>query len=178
MDFSRTFAQAGGIKSIQTDTFTIGASATGTDTITAVVPGNSIILYGGCTETATANEPRNTCHSLEITNSTTITGEKFQPAGSTVIRYTVIEFNPGVLESVQYGTIDLDGAEVTDTATVSAVVTANSVVFATGESGYSTSGGNDENHGRFDLTSTTVITLTRLNGAQSCHRGFALVEFK
>lgn len=120
------------IQSIQRGTVSCGnASATGTASITAVVMGNSMLIPGHFrVATVTTNSPQGVIPRIELTNTTTVTGtvdttgtglDSTQP-------FQVVEFVPGILRSVQRGTITIGSGNTSGTATITAVVTGKAFV--------------------------------------------------
>jgi hypothetical protein len=173
------------IKSVQHGTIAVPDTGTPstTATITAVDTNNSILLYSGYSLSG-ANYARYdaTTPLLTFTNSTTITAAKGLSAGTgaTVSTpFTVIEFYPGVLRSVQYGTIDLNNV-TSGTATITTVDTTRAFVLAIGmKTTYANTtptlgvGGY-----KLELTNATTVTATRqASSADSFLIGFVVAEF-
>lgn len=81
----------GVLKSVQRDTISLGGATSATDTITAVDPLKSFVVFGGFTISSfTANNdayPR-----IVLTNATTVTATVAATGGSPVVQYTVVEW--------------------------------------------------------------------------------------
>lgn len=116
------------MKTVQQRSITLTDAGTApTDTITSVTTGNTLLFYGGASIGNAG--PNNSMHYLSLTNGTTVTLTRSGTNTSTrIIKYCVLEFQVGVLNSnVQRGTISL-ASVASNTATISAVNTSNSVV--------------------------------------------------
>lgn len=103
-------------------------------------------------------------------------------ANDATVRWTVVEWDLGAINSVQNGTVTLDGdipgpGEESDTATISAVTLANAAVFHQGQASGSTTDGRHQS--RMRLTSTTQVTADRNDNGTTfsmlCR--FTVVEF-
>lgn len=94
------------VKSVQRATIAITGATSNTATITAVVLANSRLRFLGTSSTANSTigqaAPR-----LAFTNTTTITAsvDTSPGADTTSVSFEVIEYWPGVIKSVQRGTI-------------------------------------------------------------------------
>lgn len=117
------------VKSIQRGTFTTGADAlSATATISAVVRKNTILRCLGVSQGGLNNrQPCEGAGRLSFSNDTTLLVSRNGPTSGQLTTltasYEVIQYHPGVLRSVQRGTVV--GAT---TATVSAVVEALSIL--------------------------------------------------
>ena len=81
------------------------------------------------------------------------------------------------IKSVQYGTVTMSGGQSTNTATITAVVVAKTVLHHLGqtiEAGSALSDG----LARITLTNTTTITATRSSNNNVCVVGFCAEEYK
>lgn len=178
------------IASIQYGSLNCGASASvGTTTITAVDTTRSVLIIGGQYRNFTyGNEVRVTMARLELTNSTTVTGTTGgNPSGTNVYTtFCVVEFQPGVVRSVQRGTINIPAASGSATATVTAV-TINRSLLLNNETSYggtaatfSDAGGSGDikNWSAYlELSNTTTITAARPGTLGSPTCSYSLVEF-
>ena len=121
----------GFIKSIQglTITGTSDGSGAGTQTITAIDPNNTIVLAsGGTTTTASGGGPVVTpqwCGRLSMTSTSVTAIARSTPLTA---QLTIIEFFPGVIRSVQRGTISINADTQSGTATIAQINTAKSIV--------------------------------------------------
>lgn len=172
------------ILSVQRGLITIANTATsGTATITAVDPNNAIVLYGGLNGNPPTTDSQSTMWAIvTLTNSTTVTASRVGSTNSLYMPYQVIEFAPGVLRSLQSGTVTLLNVS-SNTATISAVNPAKAfVVFR----GWTTTSGSDATSWdtryqmpKHDLTSATVVTATThvTNIAVTLTLAHTVVEF-
>lgn len=161
------------IKSVQTGTITIAAAGTSnTTTITTVIPDNSVVIFGGCTPTGNDIPNAAFCR-VDLTNATTVTASRAVASGNgNDVIYTVVEYWPGVLRSVQRSTI-----VVTTTATITAVNTAKAYVSSLGFTTTQATSVDAEHFQlpRVVLTNSTTVTGTA--GAVNATIGFEVVEF-
>jgi hypothetical protein len=166
------------IKSIQRGTTTIAAAATsGTSTITSVDTANAVIRLLGYTYSATAiTDGRVLCPRLELTNGTTVTAYRntADASNSLIVSWEVIEYYPGVLKSVQRGTINVNG-----TATITAVDTAKSSCDHLGGTYLANTANDPGYYGYVTLTNGTTVTATNGSGAGPGYgtMGFQVVEW-
>lgn len=118
--------QAAVIQSVQARSVTLATSATSnTDTITSVTTGNTMLLWNGGVHASTA--VASTYHNITLTNSTTVTLTRTgSSTSSRTIKYTVLEFVSGVLNSAQRGTVAFGATSSKDT-TISSVNTSYAV---------------------------------------------------
>jgi hypothetical protein len=120
------FSSQAGIKSVQRGTITLtGASTSNTATITAVVVANTILKYGGFTNTSTNTfnlpaDPNAMHMGITLTNTTTVTATRATGLnyGTITVPYETAEYQAGALRQSAYGTIAISAA-ATATATVS-----------------------------------------------------------
>jgi hypothetical protein len=83
-----------------------------------------------------------------------------------------------VIQSIQQGTITIAAASASNTATISAVVTANSILIFNGITSTTTSSTlYHRATTRISLTNTTTVTATRINTSDSVTVGFTVIEF-
>lgn len=147
------------VKSVQCNHFTTnGVSTSSTVTINAVDPTNSIVFYLGFAESTSVVNPLLLAR-IDLTNSTTVTVTNNAATPVMVVSYCVLEFMPGVLKSVQRGTITLNNV-TSNTATISAVNLSTAMLSMQGFT-YNTGGNNDSQYyPRLDLTNATTITAS------------------
>lgn len=114
------FQRLGLIKSVQRGVIAIGAGGTtGTATINTVNPSHTLI-YALSAGRTTGNDSPDHAHShIALTNTTTITATRGASGGNSAeTSWEAVEFHPGVLRSVQRGTMF---ASTTDTVTITGV---------------------------------------------------------
>lgn len=169
------------IASVQRGTITIATGSTSnTATITSVDTTRAIVTYGG-EQYQNSVDQRNyvDCH-VVLTNGTTVTVTRNNSGGAgtatPAIAYEVIEFMPGVLRSLQRGTITCGGAQASNTATITAVNTATSIII-NGRSLTSSGGDNTSEMGTIVLTNGTTVTLARNGSTAGLTAPYQVMEF-
>lgn len=172
----------GCIKSVQRGAVTIAAGASsGTATIVAVNPANTVVNFLGFVSTSSADGGTNPAwiwSRLALTNGTTLTATRANVDASfgRVVRYEVVEYWPGTIKSVQRGTVSLSGV-TTATATINGVNTTKAFIRWLG---YTTAFGTiSANVMSCDLALTdgTTVTATVPNAATTLVPSFEVVEF-
>lgn len=145
------------VKSVQRGAITITAATSNTATITAVVTANCRLRWLGQSFSAASTSQASSCARLALTNATTITAtvQTDPGANSTVVSYEILEYWPGVIKSVQRGTI----VGPTTTATITAVNTAKSELNFLGYTQTAVDG-IMQYQPRITLTNATTITAT------------------
>jgi hypothetical protein len=120
------------IKSVQSGEIVIpSASNVVTATITSVATENAVLIFGGIVNNNGAASPQSSQCSVVLTNATTVTGQLDAVGVSDAyVRYAVVELVPGVIRSVQRGTLTLTGTS--GTATITQVDTAKCLTIWTG----------------------------------------------
>lgn len=162
------------VKSIQRGTITLGSGvASNTATINAVSMGNAVLRWLGQDWNAiSANNDVLFCR-LEFTNSTTITASRTGTASTAVVSYEVIEYVPGIIHSIQRGTITTG---LVGTATITAVNPAKSVVDYLGLTADTT--GDFRALPYLALTDATTVTATSIgDGVVTNTIGYQVVEW-
>lgn len=148
------------IKSIQRGSITIAnGQVSGTATITAVVPGNVELIYLG--ETHDASEANNSRRrsTITVTNATTITATRQGNGGIETVLFEAREYWPGVIISVQRGTVG------NTTASINAVDVTHSTI---NQLGWSTSATDGDCGASATLTNSTTVTgVTQGSGTVS-----------
>ncbi len=168
------------IKSIQSGTIAIGSgSASNTATINAVVTANSLLFWNGSYD-ATATTNQDMIADVVLTNTTTITATRSNAGTNTCnARYTIIEFIPGVLTSVQRGTITIASGSTSNTATITSV--SENVAFFNCL-GYRNTNNSaeriDSAFATITLTDATTVTASRTtNDSFNTIVGYQVAEF-
>ena len=155
--------KAAAVDSIQQGTITVtGSNTSGTDTISSVTTSRSAVVFNGIHTTQSGSFSGN-LFDVALTDATTVTATRVGTASSTsTIRYVVIEFASGITDSVQEFSITITSdVATTNTATISSVDTARSVIFPGGIKNSVTAiqVSNDICH--VQLTNATTVTITR-----------------
>lgn len=170
-----TFASAA-IQSIQQLVKSGTGAATETSVISSVTTGNVLIANGGM---KTNSDTFTRQYHFALTDATTISYTRTSGISGTspVFYCSVIEFKTGVLKSLQRGLIVLSSVS-SNTATVTAVTTANSFCnYLNFKSGAATSAPDTAYH-KISLTNSTTVTATRNTaGATDSTISYEVVEF-
>jgi len=153
------------IKSIQRNTITLNNVTSNTATINAVDPNNAVLNYLGFAGGSTSTTIKNIMTRVELTNSTTVTATvNTAIASNHVISFEVVEYFPGIIKSLQRGTISASSSP--GTATITAVDTTKSIV---GWGGYTTDSSlameGDTLTMYMDLQNSTTVRFTQPNMA-------------
>lgn len=166
------------VKSIQRGTITVSAATSNTATITSVSTANTRLkLLGNTADQNDQDMTRAFCR-LALTNATTVTASKGSATGANIVSWEAVEYWPGVLKSIQRGTIVFtNGGTNTPTATITAVTTSKAEIDDLGvEQG--NNGTNTNIFANLVLTNTTTVTATRNAPSSTPTRGFQVVEWK
>jgi hypothetical protein len=165
------------IKLIQRGTIAIAAAGTtGTATITAVRPEHSVLKYLGYSNSGDAATILEDNCRLTFTNSTTITATHNTAGNDIVASFEVVEYWPGVIRSIQRGTITIVNAAATATATITAVVMLRSSLDDLGYTFTTATTSGIDSRARFVLTNETTLTATRIGLDQGVVLSFQVVE--
>lgn len=146
------------VKAVQTVSIDLNGTLTNTATITAVDLNNTLLFYLGQTSVGNSTNP-SLFAVLVLTNATTVTATCNSNSGSTIpVNGLVLEFMPGVIKSVQRGTITVNSV-TSNTATVTAVNVAKAALWMLGFS-YATTSIDFATLPKLALTNATTITAT------------------
>lgn len=166
------------IKSIQRGTINLGASASGTATITAVDVNNSIARYLGNTYgTDLATTTSAGLHLVTLTNATTVTATRVNAGpGTSIVSYEVVEYYPGQIKRVQRGTMSLAGV-TSNTATITAVDTTKAQLELLGTDTNEANGFPGQYMANIVLTNATTITATKGIATSTVTVSYQVTEF-
>lgn len=165
------------IRSIQYGLVRVNAStATGTATITAINTANAALMYLGMSQDFVTDNANIDAH-VVLTNSTTVTAARNAtgPGNFLDVSFVVVEFVPGIVRSLQSGTITMGGLQTSLTATITAVNAATAMV-AYGHNLESTGDAN-ASYSRVTLTNSTTVTVNRVSGTAGNTLAYQVVEF-
>lgn len=175
------WTQRGIIKAIQRGIITLAnGELTQTATITSVVPGNTRLVYLGnnCTNAGGGGTGVSPCLvRIDLTNATTITATRIDSVDPAIVSYEAIEYWPGVLRTVQRGTV-VATAAASGTATLA--TTLQTITKATIDVlgwNANTALQADIFLGYVDLTNTTTVTITRIGTNNNLTAGYQVVEW-
>ena len=146
------------IKSIQYGTVTATGSLTGTATITAVVLANSVVMYLGNRTTDTSAALGRIQSRLDLTNTTTVTCTSRDAVATKTVSFAVLEFAPGMVKSLQTGTVNITTGELSKNATITAVNT-NKAFLVWNNQDSNTASQNDQAFSTLILLNTTTVTV-------------------
>lgn len=168
------------VKSVQHVTIALSTNNSATSTIASVVAANTIVSFNRvyCNNTGSNNAPSAQIE-VELTDATTLTANRVASSGVNAgVTVSVIEFHPGVLRSVQRGSIALSASVSTNTATVTSVDTNKAWLINRGTY-VNVAAADAYILGRFLLSNATTITFERwTNDGLTTLTGFYdLVEF-
>lgn len=164
------------IQSVQSGTIAMSSvQTTNTVTINAVAVDCTIVFTGSQNSNSGGSGSQETECYLTLTNATTLTVTRGATAAATLTcAYTVVEFKPGVLKSLQRGVILVTGA-ATNTAAINAVDLAKAFVNVTGLSVASDT--DTERCTRIVLTDAVTLTATRSSATSSATIAYEVVEW-
>lgn len=159
-------------------TSTTGTSATAT--ITAVTAGQTMLVYGGCKYTGGSATSDSQQGYIFLTDGSTVTVTRTATSvGTCANPFGILEFKAADIKLIQRGNIALSTAQSSNTATITAVITANCIGNYTGMNctGPSTND-NSRKNCTLVLTNTTTFTLTRTNTVTvAVADGYEAIEF-
>lgn len=160
------------IQSIQKMHPTLNSSSlTDNETISAVTMANSIILFAGVTSSGTTHS--GCLEALQLTTTTNVQFKRESTAlGNHTVRYTVVEFVPGILTSMQRGTTQL--TTTSTTATISSVTTSKALLNSTGLASAGTTFARIWSD--IALTNSTTITIARDGTTNNNDMGWEVFE--
>lgn len=170
------------IQSVQQVAIIIPTSATTyTATINPIVTANAVIFYNGINPQITGVNPASFLAGLAITNPTTVTAirQTADASNTTTVYATIVEFVPNVVKTNQSGIISLSAAQLSNTATISAVTTTNTVCFLNGSTCGTDSETGDWPMAIFLASSTSVELIRAANSFGVAAAGYyTILEFQ
>jgi hypothetical protein len=176
--------ERGVIKSIQTGTMDLNNLTSQTATITAVDINNSMLIFNGVVATTDGanNDDRAFCYNITLTNATTVTGAiNLASALSRIISFTVLEFYPGIIKSIQRGTITTGAGSNIQTSTITTVNVNKSICSFLGvTTSYSNNTGSmfaNRHHCSMVLTNSTTVTLTTGGNDSQRTGSYEIIEY-
>lgn len=152
------------------------ASTTGTATISAVNTSRAFIVWGG-NETTAITIASGHCH-IQLTNSTTITATRSGTSGTITVRGCIVDASPGLIDSVEYGTVTIAAGNSTGTATISAVNANNTVLHFLGFLNADSTLAPNVQYPRLSYSGTTVTATTNTATVSNTVAGFVVIQFK
>jgi hypothetical protein len=168
---------ASAIQSIQSGSIAItGSNTTATATISSVTTANAAVFFEGFTTTSSGTSAGVIVGTLELTNSTTVTVTRASTGLTATHNYTVVEFKPGVLSSIQKRSITMNTSATSNTDTISSVNTGNTLLLYNGI--FTTLNTWADFLYSLQMTNSTTVTLTR-NGTSTTSRTlkYTVLEF-
>ncbi len=162
------------VKTVQSGTISLSTiQTTNTATISAV---GTAVAYNSGFNTAGAVTGTSGSANAVLTNSTTVTVTRGASGIAASVGYQVVEFQSGVVKSLQQLTPTITGTNAVDTSTLSPVVnTANSVIIYSGQSQSVTQ---ISSYPTVELTNSNTVTWTRNATASATRNPVAtVIEF-
>lgn len=153
------------VSSVQRGTISLSGSSA-TATISSVDTSRTAVTCLGAASGRAAAWTQNSAHPImSLTNATTVTAAYNSSAsGTTVVSYEAIEFNSGIVNSVQYAAhMAASGTSTTVNVTISSVTEADCMLLYAG--GINSSSGTTM--WAAELTSATNVALTRSSGTSN-----------
>lgn len=150
-----------------------------TATITSVDTTRSILLWGGYRGTSNSSAPR-FMPAITLTNGTTVTGSRQVASTDTSdVAFTVLEFAPGLIKSINRGVLTIATSSLSQTATVTAVDTSKCLLSWLGCNNSQADTSYRDNYSMATLTNSTTVTVTRgaADAGSTEFVGYELVEF-
>ena len=160
------------------------ASTTGS--ITPVNTSNAYISWNASYGNQnTGNPPSSTFNIIELTNATTVTTSRGSGSGANTLYcyYQVFEYEPGIIKSMQSGTIAMGSGVDNASATITSVVANKSLLVFRGWHTNDTATGatpwDFQMWGtRIQLVNSTTVTVSRYtNNTATVTAGYTVVEF-
>jgi hypothetical protein len=170
----------GGVRSVQTvSDFIANGQAIKDVTISSVDTDNTIVF--GKIRTSSGNQtPDDNFYRFSLTGATNIRLFRGGTTGdSDTCTLFVVEFSPGIINSIQRKVITITG--VSGTQAISSVDTSKSIIVDGGHTSATTSSGGDSyNPVDYSFNSSTEVLLERTAAANSDNQIFAyqVIEFK
>ena len=152
--------KSGLVSSVQQGTIALTATnATNTATISSVDTARSIVIWLGFLTSNTTAANTSSYTAVDLTDATTVTATRNATSNAVTVGYVVVQFASGIITSVQKRSVTMTTNATTTADTISAVTTANTVLFYNGV--HSSVGAFVSSMYRLELTSTTNVNLTR-----------------
>lgn len=170
--------KASAVSSVQQGTISLGTTTSATATITSVDTARSVAVFLGALENHTAASDRAFC-AITLTDATTVTANRQDAFTNTAtVGYVVIEFASGVVSSVEKVSITIAAGATSNTATITSVDTARSVLFFGGNT-LPDAQNAEISCTRVALTNSTTVTANRntLHATTTCTIKCTVVQF-
>lgn len=171
----------GKVQSVEQVSIDVFAELSDTATITPVDMTRSSLFWQGQTMSTATQGADDSWVLLELTNGTTVTAtKKATGTVNSIVNGVVVQWAPGVVKSIQRGTIAIGSGNDSNTATITAVGINNSMLNYLGFNSDDTgaSGDVDEYIPTLELTDSTTITAQRGTSDTSVTTvSWELVEF-
>jgi hypothetical protein len=158
------------IKSVQRGSISMFGTASNVAPMTAVDTANTLLRWLGGTSDDIGTTVNVATTRVELTANNQITGFCGIASGTQTVGYEVVEYNPGLIRSVQRGTVTSNG-----TATIQAVDFNRATIECLGWTS-SAATVNNNSHPQLSLTNSTTVTATAVAGTASTV-GFQVVDW-
>jgi len=139
----------------------------------------SCIFPGGfATNQTTTNMSSETCHGRLFSDSAVRAERQVVGSAQPRVAGTVVEFAPGIIQSVQRNIVTHAGGSLTQDTAVTSITPSLSVVVANGAGSSATQTADpEEQHFRFEIIDATTIRSTKGQGGRNIIYPFELVEY-
>jgi hypothetical protein len=165
------------IKSIQPVTVTLTvAAATAATAINAVDVANTIILPNGGTSTINAANGWPACGMVSLESSISVQVTKITTVGAAVMNYTVVEFDPSVVVSIQNGAVVISSGASTGATTIAAVSTRAFIINRGLNAVAGLANQMGDAMGGVTITGTTLVEGANPNTSTGRSIGFTVVD--
>lgn len=145
------------IASVQPGTISVTATnATGTATVSATTKG--VVFHLGVTSNSSTSVLGNFENALDL-SGTTVTATRGSTTGTMTVGFVVVDFQSAIIQNIQQQSKTLTSNSTSDTDTISAVTTANTLLIWNGI--FSNSSIEANSYYNTVLTNTTTVTLNR-----------------
>lgn len=167
------------VESVQAGKVTLGSAQTSnTSSLTsAVATTRSAVFFLGATSSYGLNLSTTVLAGIDLTDGSTVTATRNAANSSTMeVGYAVVQFKPGVVNSVQKRVATFTSGNAAENDTISAVTPANTILLHNGCVSAGTTYSNSHSHIR--LTDGTTVAVTR-NGTAASSRStyYTVLEF-
>lgn len=163
------------INSIIPESLTIASGATTASTTVSAPTGTYFMLWNGNSTSATTSAAQSFCY-LTLSGTTLTATRNTSSTNTCIANATLIDATSSLVTSVQSGTISITTG-TSNTATISAVTTADSSVNYLGHSQGNTTFDFEKDNPLLTLTSTTVVTSTVAALTSPCVSSYQVINW-
>jgi len=170
------------VQSVQRGAITLpDGTASATATITAVDPLRTVVRSLGFSATAPVTTAAENTFAVVLTNATTVTGSRQtggSPASEVIGSYEAIQYAPGVIKSIQVGTVTILNGNLSATAMITQLSNlSRTQIEVRGKFFDNAIEASANNAARVVLTDNVTVTATRTGSSGELIISFTVVEF-